>query len=97
MLEYACRKCGSRSESLEPRSAPSKSLRNPPCGCDSSADRVVSAVAFKQKYGEVSRGKNEAPPQHALDSRPVADGMNIGEWRKRYRAERRQVVRRYGS
>lgn len=96
MLEYACRTCGVRCESLEPRSAPTLTLSHPPCGCDSSADRVLSAVAFKPQYGAVTTGKNGPPPQHALDTRPMADGVPMGEWRKASRAKRREVIRRYG-
>lgn len=93
MLEYVCPWCGARFESLEPRANPATSL--PHCG--GKAKRAVSAVKFKPHYGAVTTGKNDAPPQHALDTRPMADGVNMYEWRKASRAKRREVIKRYGE
>ena len=93
LVEYACPLCG-RYESLEQRPAPDVHA-HPPCG--RGAIRVLSAVKFKPQYGAVTRGKNAEPPQHALDTRPMAEGVPLHTWRERSRAKRRAVIRRYGE
>lgn len=88
MLEYQC-SCGDRVESLERRSDPSSSIDH---GCGEMAVRCLSAVRGSVKLGEVTRGRSEPPPPEVLDTRPLADGMPLAEFRARrrkYHADRR--------
>lgn len=95
LVEYRC-SCGDVFESLESRSSVPNSIVHPRATCGGIGERVLSAVSIGRKYGEVTRGRNEPPPQHALDTRPMAEGMSMHEWRKQSRAKRREVIRRYG-
>lgn len=53
-----------------------------------------SAITCRVKLAEVTRGKVEKPPTpHALDTRDLAEGMPINEWRAKrdkLRKERRR-------
>jgi hypothetical protein len=51
--------------------------------CGESSQWRISAPAGRVKAGEVVQGKvTEYPPDHAcLDTRPLADGMPLHEWR----------------
>lgn len=96
LLEYACRQCGSRQESLQSRSAPAKSLPHPPCGCAARADRALSAPKVKTVWCEaVSMGKSDPKPSPGcLDTRSIADGESPHEWRKRQNAYRHEQRRK---
>lgn len=85
LLEYACRLCGARHESLEARSAPAKTIPHPPCGCAAVADRVVSAPKVKTCWASaVTTAKSEPRPgPAAMDTRPLAEGMPPSQWRKK--------------
>lgn len=87
MLEYLCEICDERFESLESRSAMPPFLLHPRCGA--LAERVISAVKFKTKFSEVTRGKSDPPPPGTVDTRALAEGMSTNEWRKRRSKERR--------
>ena len=54
----------------------------PVCGVD--CDWVLSAVRVSVKISEpVSRGKSDPHGPNMLDTRPLADGMPVAEWRKK--------------
>jgi len=89
MVEYLCGSCGLRSESLEDRGAVAQEI---PCArCGSPAVRAVSAVMCKIPLATVTRGKNGPPPERALDTRELGDGMPLREWRKKVRAARKDA------
>ena len=54
-----------------------------PCpACGASSPMVPSAPLGRVKRGEVTQGKVEAAPSpYALDTRPLADGMPLREWK----------------
>lgn len=103
LLEYACRSCGARYESLEARSAIAKKLPHPPCGCAAVADRVVSAPKVKTCWASaVTTAKSDGPPgPAAMDTRALGEGMKLSEfrakrsamWRDRDRAAARARMR----
>lgn len=86
MAEYWCDPCRWRGESLETKPAPELSV----CGsCGGPAERVISAPRARVatvKVQPVSRGKSDPLPPKALDTRALADGMPIQEF-KRKRSE----------
>lgn len=89
MLEYACDRCGARTESLELRSSPAATKPCPKCK-RGRAGRAVSAPLVKIPIVSVSRGKSDPPPGPlTMDTRPLADGMPLKEWRKKRSAIRR--------
>lgn len=94
LADYRCDRCGEVFESLEPRSSAPPHPSHP---CGGVGERVLSAVLVRQKLGEVTRGKNGPPPEHALDTRPMAEGVPMHEWRQESRAKRRQIIRRHGA
>lgn len=83
LAEYACRRCGERIESLEPRSAIPPTLPHATCG--GVAERAISAPKVRTVWAEpVSRAKSDERPGPAtFDTRAIADGMPVAEWRKR--------------
>lgn len=85
LLDYKCTACGVLTESLESRTAPAPVITHTPCGAD--AVRIISPVTGRVKRGEVTTGKNGPPPAHALDTRPLAEGMSLTEFRTRNRAK----------
>ena len=87
LIDYCCAEHG-RYELLEARPAPAATTC-PECGADS--PRAPSAVSGRVKMGEVTRGESQAPPPGAIDTRPLADGMGRGEWRRRRREHWRRV------
>lgn len=91
LLEYRCPECGASIESLETRAAPAATV--PHCGA--SAARIISAVSGRLKRGEVTTGKNGDPPPGVIDTRPLADGMSVHEFRAKHRAKR--VKERYSA
>ena len=94
LADYLCPKHG-RFEALQARSE-TDSAPCPTCGA--SSPWAPTPVAGRVKRGEVVQGKFEPPPNElALDTRALADGMPLSEWRaKRKRINRdhtRKVVR----
>lgn len=83
LLEYQCT-CGARLESLESRSAPSRSLLHPSCG--GRAERCISAVRGRVKLGEVTQGKSDPPPPWVRSTAAIGDGQSISAWRQEHRA-----------
>lgn len=98
LVEYVCEGCEARYESLEQRPAPARTLHV--CGCE--AERVLSAPKPKVltvSPTPVSRGKSDPPPSHrSVDTRAIADGQPVAEWRKKrsemWRNERHAQVKR---
>lgn len=78
--EYECDLCGVFAETVETPHPGSRPC--PTCGRPSPL--VVSAVAGRVKLGEVSRGKvADAPSPYALDTRPLAEGMPLAEFKQK--------------
>lgn len=97
LLEYLCAACNHRTESLEVRGAESAEV---PCEvCSTSSPRTVSAVMGRVPIATVERGSGAERPPHAIDTRPLADGMERREWkarRRQYHRERRErQIRRW--
>lgn len=88
MLEFRC-PAGHRSESLEDRAAPAAVVACPTCG--DPAARTVSAGHRRVPIASVERGsgRDRPPPSHALDTRPLAEGMPHHEWKARQSALKR--------
>ena len=80
MVDYQC-SCGRRVESLEDVPV----SRSRPCPCGRIADLALSAPHVRMPFVTVTRGKSDAPPPGALDTRALGDGMPMAEWRKRWR------------
>lgn len=94
-VEYMCTACGGTFGLTVPRPAP----ESVPCVvCDGATQLVVSAPMTRVKSGEVIRGGSDERPPWALDTRPLADGMPVHEWRaqqtKKARADERAALRR---
>ena len=79
-------------ESYEPGDAvpcPEWTDSDCPCGecqggpCDLPSERCfTSAPLGRVRAGEVARGKSDPPPHPlALDTRPLAEGMPLNEWK----------------
>lgn len=81
MLEYLCPSCGLRVESLQRRGDEAEIIAH----CDTSAKRVISAPLGRMKLGEAVRGIGGERPPTALDTRPLADGMPLKEWKRQRR------------
>ena len=77
MSEFQCADCGIFEELVE-RPVPDEHPC-PVCGTD--ASWVMSAPHGKVKIAEVQRGKSDERPPWALDTRDLADGMPMHEWR----------------
>lgn len=95
LLDFRCRSCGEAFESLERRPPPAETG----CECGGTADRIVSAVHFKQQLASAAKqGAPEEPPPGAMDTRALAEGQRFSEWKRERRkglAKRRldEVVR----
>lgn len=82
LIDYLCPSHGLW-ESLEPRPAPSESAC-PECG--QASPRAISAAHVGTNWsGSVSRGKSDPVPPGCMDTRPLADGMPLHEFRERQR------------
>lgn len=94
--EYECPDCGQFAETVETPHPDSRPC--PLCGLPSPL--VVSAVAGRVKLGEVTRGKVAEGPEHYLDTRPLAEGMPLKEFKERrkkvWRERRRKEWRAKG-
>ncbi len=89
--DHRCNDCGKVSEHMHQRNDDPVEM---PCPCGGQAQRAISAVCGRVKLGEVSRGKNGDPPPNALDTRPLADGMPMSEWKARNRKRRQDEIHR---
>jgi len=83
LLEYLC-ECGARIESLEDRSDPARVITHLGCG-GAVAERTIPAVKSLTRWGSVSRGASDPPPPNVMDTRPLADGMPISQFREKRR------------
>ena len=86
-FDYRCTTCGCATESFEDRSAPPDHV---PCAnpsCDAGAERIFSAAKIGTNWsGDVVRGKSdERPHGGVLDTRALADGMPLQEWKAKRR------------
>jgi hypothetical protein len=90
--DFECATCGERFESLENRPAPARVLH---VACGELAERIMSAPHPKVVSvapTPVSRGRSDPPPgPRACDTRPLADGASMHEWK----AKRREVWREH--
>lgn len=78
--EYECPDCGAFAMTVE---RPSPEVYACP-GCGKESTMIASAVAGRVKLGEVSRGGvAEAPSPYALDTRPLAEGMPLSEFKQK--------------
>lgn len=102
LVEFRCGGCGERFESLQERPAPARILH---VACGQDAERIISAVkavVASAKPTPVSRGKSDPPPgPAAVDTRALADGASMQEWKAKRSAvwrERRyqQIKREFG-
>ena len=99
VVDYRCEPCGVSWESIEERPAPARVLH---VACGKKAERIMSAAKARVVTvppTPVSRGKSDPPPSHrSVDTRPIADGTKLKDWRasrrEMWRAERRAQVKR---
>lgn len=82
--DYKCSSCGNVAEQMVRRAEPELVE---PCACGGIVLPVLSAVRGKVKICSFNRGKSDKPPPGAMDTRALADGQPLDEWR----AERRKV------
>lgn len=88
LAEYACPRHGVFEELVE-RPSPDY-MPCPECN-DVSPWTITVAPAFKPQYGAVHTGKvDDAPSPHAVDTRAIADGMPVTEWRELRAKKRRE-------
>jgi hypothetical protein len=94
MLDYQCPR-GHRFESLEKRGAEPETIECPATidlagfhgGCYLPATVTLSAPMVGTNWaGDVSRGKSDPRPPGVLDTRALAEGMPLKEWKQK-RAE----------
>ena len=87
LVEFRCEPCGEQWESLEERPAPARVLH---VACGKDAERIISAVkavVASAKPTPVTRGKSDPLPSHrSVDTRALADGMQLHEWRAKRRS-----------
>ena len=62
------------------------------CDCGAECPRVLSANRGRVRRGEVTRGKSDELPSQVMDTRPLADGMPLHEFREA-RAKKRKDER----
>ena len=79
-LEFECASHGRFSDTVD-RSGPTDMHPCPSCGAVS--PWVISAPMGRVKLGEVTRGGSDSPFPGALDTRAIADGMPVEEFRAR--------------
>lgn len=84
--EYACPDHGVFDLLVERNHATEREAR--PCPtCGAPSEMAMSAPIGRVRLGEVGRGKSDPPPSPiALDTRALADGMPLHEWKQRRRA-----------
>ena len=84
IVEFSCAPCGRRFESLENRPPPDAA----PCpSCGESSERVISAPKHKTVWASaVTTAKSDPPPSpYYMDTRPLAEGMPLAEWKEKRR------------
>ena len=84
--DYRCQKCSTTFESFEDRTAPPEVL---PCQshCDGEAVRIFSAPSIGTNWlGSVNRGKSDERPPGVMDTRALADGKPLSEWKAERKA-----------
>ena len=84
IVEYFCETCEMRTESLEKRA---DVPRETACECGGVAQRCISAPGLKFQNFSVDRGKSDERPPGVMDTRPLAEGMPLSEWRAKRRKE----------
>jgi len=91
LSEFLCTEHG-RFDALVSRDAETTTC--PTCGANSSW--TPSAPLSRVRLGEVTRGKFEAPqhPGH-LDTRALADGMPLNEWKAHRDKLRKERLRKH--
>lgn len=62
------------------------------CDCGHQSPRVLSPNRGKVRMGEVTRGKSDPLPSQVMDTRPLADGMPLAEFKK-MRADKHRIER----
>ncbi len=97
VMEYMCPEHG-RFESLEPRATAPDSLPCPEIDphdvdCGLASPWSPSAPKPHMAVGVVQTGSSVERPPTALDTRPLADGMKLSEWKKREQHKDRVAVR----
>lgn len=81
--DYRCTDCSHINESFEDRSAPPETIPCPNPTCQGEAERIFSCAKLGTNWGgDVSMGKSdERPHDGILDTRAIADGMPLKEWK----------------
>lgn len=96
LRDYECTPCGRRFELLEERDAV---LTEHFCSaCGGAAFYVISPPHVKIPcFSGATTGKSDPPPPGAFDTRPIAEGQSIREWRadrrKFHEGHRRNKIR----
>lgn len=89
MLEFRCGVCGQVFEELVARKAGEYTAPH----CDAEAPSVLSAPRVATSYKvSVERGSTAPPPPNVVDTRPLAEGQSLREW-KANRAKKRAKER----
>lgn len=90
LLDFNCRSCALTFESLERRADTPTSA---PCpSCSEPAPRIISGTHAGTPGPTFQRGKSDPPPPHVVDTRPLAEGMSMRDW-KAMRREKRRAAR----
>lgn len=87
-VEYRCTSCSRVTEVFEERSASPQTVPCPNPACEQGgAERIFSAPMVGTNWaGDVVRGAHDERQHKAvMDTRPLAEGMPMGEWKKKRR------------
>jgi hypothetical protein len=91
LSDYTCTACGTF-EAMVVSPAPDAIL----CPtCSALATWAPTPIAGRVKIGEVTRGKVDAAPPGAMDTRLLGEGMSMKEWRAgrdKWRTEERRKI-----
>lgn len=81
--DYCCPDCGDTTEHFEDREAPPETQPCQSTDCMGEASRIFSAPKIGTSWaGSVSTGKSdERPHSGIMDTRALADGMPVKEWK----------------
>jgi hypothetical protein len=91
LSDYTCTACGTF-EAMVPSPAPD-AICCPSCA--TAATWAPSPISGRIKLGEVTRGKVDAAPPGAMDTRLLGEGMPMKEWkagRDKWRQEERRKI-----
>lgn len=91
LLDYQCPGCLQTEEHLEKRGQETPTYD---CPCGGQSQRCLSPVRGKTVWGYVSQGSSQERPPWALDTRALAEGQTVGQWRRTRDSARRDDVRR---